>query len=316
MTVEPVTLRLAYVDALIELAKDRDDFVVLDADSREATQVDKFGNKYPDRAFSFGIAEQNMVAAAGGFATVGFIPLAHTYAQFIAGRALDQVRNTVAYANLNVKLVASHCGLDVGQDGVTHQTLEDFAAMRTIPRMIVLSPADDIEMRQVTRYMLDNPGPTYVRIGKSKVPRVHDEKYQFELGRPNVLRQGTDVTIFAVGVMVQHALKAGEELAAAGISALIANCATIKPMQKDVVLELARKTGAVVTAEDHSIYGGLGGAVAELLAGSSPLPMEYVGVKDRFCEAGTPAELFDRYGLSPRYIVDAAKAAVKRKKSA
>lgn len=305
-------LRAVYADTLCELAATHERFVVLDADSTEATLVDRFRKRYPERAFSFGIAEQNMVSAAAGFATVGIKAFANTYAMFIAMRALDQVRNSVAYPNLDVKLVVSHYGLDVGQDGVTHQLIEDLAIMRAVPNLVVLSPADDLEMAQATRWTLTYPGPVYLRTGKTKVPRVHADDYTFKLGQPSVVRSGTDVTIFAVGVMVGRALRAAQRLAQDGISALVVNVATLKPIDEQAVVELAQRTGAVVTCEDHSRYGGLGGLVSEILGRHRPLPIEMVAVADCYAEAGTPDELFPRYGLSEAHVAAATRKVLER----
>ena len=307
-------LREIYVETLCKLAKERADFVVLDADSKEATKVDRFARLFPDRALSFGIAEQNMVSAAAGFATTGIIPFVNTYAMFIAMRALDQVRNSVAYPNLNVKLVVSHFGLDVGSDGVTHQVIEDLAIMRALPNMIVVSPADDLEMAAATRFALQHQGPVYLRTGKSRVARVHKPGYEYQLGRPPVLIMGTDVTIFAVGVMVERALRAASEIRKEGISVLVANCSTLKPVDEEVIVSLACRTGAVVTAEDHNQYGGLGGLIAEVLSRHCPVPIEMVAVADRYGEAGTPKQLFERYGLSEAYIMQAVQRVLERKR--
>lgn len=308
-------LREVYVDTLCQLAQEQDHIVALDADSKEATLLNRFARQFPNRTFSFGIAEQNMVSAAAGMATIGLTPFVHTYALFLAMRALDQVRNSVAYPNLNVKLVVSHFGLDVGADGVTHQIIEDLAIMRAIPNMVVISPADDIEMASALKFMLQHRGPVYLRTGKSKVPRVHDSSYAFELGKPSVLREGHDVTIFAVGVMVGHAVRAAETLLRKGVSVQLVNCATLKPIHEKSVIESALKTGAVVTVEDHNGYGGLGGAISEILGRNCPLPIEMVSVKDQFAEAGTPEQLYERYGLSEAHIVQAVSRVVQRKQS-
>ncbi len=308
-------LREVYVDTLCQFAQEQDHIVALDADSKEATLLNRFAQQFPKRTFSFGIAEQNMVSAAAGMATIGLTPFVHTYALFLAMRALDQVRNSVAYPNLNVKLVVSHFGLDVGADGVTHQIIEDLAIMRAVPNMTVISPADDIEMASAVKFMLQHRGPVYLRTGKSKVPRVHDPSYTFELGKPSVLREGHDVTIFSVGVMVGYALRAAETLLRQGVSVHLVNCATLKPINEQAVIECALKTGAVVTVEDHNGYGGLGGAIAEILGKNCPLPMEMVSAKDQFAEAGTPEQLYERYGLSEAHILQAASRVVQRKQS-
>lgn len=307
------SLREVYVENLCRLADQHSGIVALDADSKEATLLNTFSQLYPQRSFSFGIAEQNMVSAAAGMATTGLTPFVHTYAQFLAMRALDQVRNSVAYPNLNVKLVVSHFGLDVGADGVTHQVVEDLAIMRAIPNMVVISPADDIEMASVTKFVAQHRGPVYLRTGKSRVPRVHDANYEFELGKPSVLREGHDVTIFAVGVMVGHALRAAETLLQKGLSVQLVNCATLKPIDEATVVDCSLKTGAVVTVEDHNGFGGLGGLIAEILGRNCPLPLEMVSVKDQFAEAGTPDQLYDRYGLSERHIIQAVSRVLQRK---
>ena len=320
------SLREAFGKALTELAPSRPNVVVLDADIAGGTGVHHFRKAFPDRFFQFGIAEQNMMAAAGGMAATGLIPVVTTFAVFCL-RAVEQARLSIAYANRNVKIVASHPGLDVGPDGGSAQSLEDIAAFRAIPGMTVISPADAEEMRQATRAVLDFQGPVYMRTGRSPSTRIFGEGHRFEIGKGQVLRDGRDVTIVACGVQTARALDAAEILSRDGISARVINMPTIKPIDTALLDAASRETGCMVTAEDHNIFGGagglfgsegiggLGGAVAEALAQSTPCPVEFVGVRDVFGQSGEPGELAQHYGLTGPFIADAARRAIARKKA-
>jgi transketolase len=306
------SLREAFGKTLVKLADRYPDFVVFDGDIAGGTGAHHFRKAYPERFFQFGIAEQNMMAMASGFASVGVVPFVTTFAVFCL-RALEQARLSVAYARRNVKIVASHPGLDVGPDGASAQALEDLAAFRAIPGMVVVSPADAWEIEKATEAILAYEGPVYMRSGRSSAPRILDEDYVFELGKGRVLRDGSDVTIVACGVEVARALDGAERLAEEGISARVVNMSTIKPIDTELLIRCAEETGCFVTAEDHNIYGGLGSAVAEALVQTYPCPVEFVGVLDTFGESGDPEELPQKYGLSGPYIAQAARRAVKRK---
>ena len=306
------SLREAFGKALSSLADEFPKLVVLDADIPGGTGVHHFRKSHPDRFLQFGIAEQNMMAAAGGLAAVGFMPVVTTFAVFCL-RAVEQARLSLAYSRRNAKIVASHPGLDVGPDGGSAQSLEDLAAFRAIPGMVVLSPADPIEMAQATRAMFEYDGPVYMRTGRSPAQRLFDASHQFEIGKGEILRKGKDVTLVACGVEVARALEAADLLGEDKISARVVNMATIKPIDAELLARCARETGAIVTAEDHNILGGLGGAVAEALAATTPCPIEFVGVKDEFGASGEPDELAEHFGLSARHIAEAAKRAIARK---
>jgi len=307
------SLREAFGKELTSLSSSYENVVVLDADIAGGTGIHHFRKEFPDRFIQCGIAEQNMMAMAGGLAATGLIPVVTTFAVFML-RAIEQARLSVAYANMNVKIVASHPGLDVGPDGASAQCLEDLACYRSIPNMVVLSPCDPTEMAQATKAMLDYVGPVYMRTGRSDTKRILDETYQFQIGKGQILRDGSDLTIVACGVEVARALEAAESLEQDGISARVVNMSTIKPIDHDLLARCADETGAIVTAEDHSVLGGLGGAVAESLAQSVPAPIEFVGTKDVFGESGEPDELSDKYQISSRYIALAAKNVINRKK--
>ncbi|WP_085883560.1 transketolase family protein [Oceanibacterium hippocampi] len=307
------SLREAFGRALAELGAERSDFVVCDADIAGGTGTHHFRKAWPDRFYQFGIAEQNMMAAAGGMAATGLIPFVTTFAVF-ALRALEQARLQIAYPRRNVKIVASHPGLDVGPDGASAQALEDLAAYRALPGMTVISPADPVEMRLATRAVLAHDGPVYMRSGRSNARVLFDDNHEFRIGRGRELRPGTDVTLIACGVEVARALDAAGILAAEGIAARVVNMATIKPLDRAIVERAARDTGAIVTAEDHNVIGGLGGAVAEALAEGTPCPVEFVGVSDRFGESGEPEELAEAYGLTGPHIAAAARRAIARKR--
>lgn len=306
------SLREAFGKALSELAGEFPRLVVLDADIAGGTGVHHFRKSHPDRFLQFGIAEQNMMAAAGGLAAVGLIPVVTSFAVFCL-RAVEQARLSLAYARRNAKIVASHPGLDVGPDGGSAQALEDIAAFRAIPGMTVISPADPLEMAQATRAILEFHGPVYMRTGRSPARRLFGADHKFEIGKGEILRNGKHVTIVACGVEVARALDAAEMLGQENISARVVNMATIKPIDAKLLARCARETGAIVTAEDHNIHGGLGGAVAEALAATTPCPIEFVGMKDEFGASGEPDELAEHFGLSASFIAEAAKRAIKRK---
>ena len=310
---EKIATREAYGSALVELAE-KYDFVVLDADLAEATKTVKFKKAYPNRFFDCGIAEGNMMSVAAGIATTGKTVFASSFAMFAAGRAFEQVRNSIGYPHLNVKIGATHAGITVGEDGATHQCNEDLALMRTIPGMTIVNPSDAVEAKAAVEAALSTEGPFYLRFGRYAVPVINDtEGYKFELGKGVTVADGTDVTIVATGIMVAMALEAREALAAEGISARVVNIHTIKPIDRDIIAKAAKETGAIVTAEEHNIIGGLGSAVAEVICETSPVPMERVGMKDTYGHSGTVPALLEAYGLTPAKIAEAAKAAIARK---
>ena len=310
---EKIATREAYGNALAELGE-KYDFVVLDADLAGATKTGVFKKKFPERFFDCGIAEGNMMTVAAGIATTGKIPFASTFAMFAAGRAFEQIRNSIGYPHLNVKIGATHAGITVGEDGATHQCLEDLALMRTIPGMTVINPADATEARLAVEAAINHDGPVYLRFGRLAVPVLFDENYKFEIGKGVLLADGTDVTIVATGVMVDMALKAKEILAAEGISARVINIHTIKPLDEEIIAKAAKETGAIVTAEEHNVIGGLGGAVAEAVSASCPVPVIRVGVEDKFGHSGKVPALLEAYGLTPENIVAKAKVAISLKK--
>ena len=311
--IQKIATRQSYGDALAALG-DEFPIIVLDADLSKSTKTDVFKKKYPDRFINMGIAEANMMSTAAGLASCGKTVFASSFAMFAAGRAFEQVRNSICYPNLNVKIGATHAGISVGEDGATHQCLEDIGIMRTLPNMVIINPADDVEAKAAVRAACEHDGPVYLRFGRLGVPVVFDEStYKFEIGKGVVLSEGADVTIIATGLMVEMALNAKELLANQGISAEIINIATIKPIDAQIIAKSAQKTGAVVTCEEHNIIGGLGSAVAEVLVENAPVPMERVGTRDVFGRSGTPAQLFKVYGLTPEAIVEAAKKAISKK---
>jgi transketolase len=307
------SLREAFGKALSGIADEFPNLVVLDADIAGGTGVHHFRKSHPERFLQFGIAEQNMMAAAGGLAAVGMLPVVTTFAVFCL-RAIEQARLSLAYARRNAKIVASHPGLDVGPDGGSAQALEDMAAFRAIPGMTVISPADPTEAALATRAILEFEGPVYMRTGRSPAQRIFGDDHHFEIGKGQIIRAGADVTLVACGVEVARALAAAELLQRDGLDARVVNMPTIKPIDAALLRRCAIETGAMVTAEDHNIYGGLGGAVAEALAASVPTPIEFVGVRDTFGASGEPEELADHFGISARYIAQAAKRAVQRKR--
>ena len=305
--VKKVATRQSYGEALVELGAEHDDFVVFDADLAAATQTGKFKAAYPDRFFDAGIAESNMMGLAAGVATTGRVAFASTFAMFAAGRAFEQVRNSIGYPHLNVKIGATHAGISVGEDGATHQCNEDIALMRAIPGMTVIVPADDVEAKAAVRAAYETDGPVYMRFGRLAVPVFNDpDTYEFHLGKGVVLREGTDVTVVATGLMVAEALAAAEELAEKGVSAEVINIHTIKPLDEELVRASAAKTGHVVTAEEHSVIGGLGDAVLAALA-ESPVPLRKLGVNDVFGESGPAVDLLHKYGLDAAGIVAAVE---------
>ena len=295
--VKKIATRVSYGEALVELANEHDDFVVLDADLAAATQTGKFKAACPDRFFDVGIAESNLMGVAAGIATTGRVAFASTFAMFAAGRAFEQVRNSIGYPHLNVKIGATHAGISVGEDGATHQCNEDIALMRTIPGMTVVVPADDVEAKAAVRAAYETPGPFYLRFGRLATPVIHGDDYAFDLAHGVVEREGSDVTIVACGLMVAAALEAAETLSAEGIDAEVINIHTIKPLDSDLVAASAAKTGHVVTCEEHSVIGGLGSAVCDVLAERCPTPVRKVGVNDVFGESGPAVDLLHKYGL-------------------
>lgn len=307
--------RDAYGKVLLELGRENPNIVVLDADLAVSTKTLLFGKEFPERFFDLGVAEQDMVGTAAGLAASGKIVFASTFAVFGSGRAWDQVRMSVAYTRLNVKIVVTHAGITTGEDGASHQANEDIAIMRALPNMTVIVPADAIETEKVIRAAVEFYGPMYIRLSRPKTPLVYEnENYRYQVGKGIVLRDGKDVAIFACGMMVARALDAAEILAGEGVSARVVNLHTIKPLDKELIVTCAQETGAVVTVEEHSIVGGLGGAVAEALVENAPVPMVRVGLKDIFGESGKPEELLVKYGLTVQDIVMAVKAVLGRKK--
>lgn len=309
---EKIATRDAYGNALVEFA-DKYDFVVLDADLAAATKTGVFKKQYPERFFDCGIAEGNMMSVAAGIAATGKIAFASSFAMFAAGRAFEQVRNSIAYPGLNVKIGATHAGISVGEDGATHQCLEDIALMRSIPGMVVINPADAVEAKCAVEAALQHDGPVYMRFGRLAVPVLFDSSYKFELGKGVQLREGSDVTIVATGLMVGMALEAQEMLASEGISARVINIHTIKPLDEEIILKAAKETGAIVTAEEHNIIGGLGSAVSETVCAGYPVPVLRVGVEDQFGRSGKVPPLLEMYGLTAENIVAKAKKAIELK---
>ena len=313
---EKIATRGAYGEAIVALAEKYPELVVLDADLSGATMTKKFSQTYPERFFNMGIAEGNMMCVAAGLATCGKMPFTNTFAMFASGRAFEQVRNSIAYPRLNVKVVGSHGGLSVGEDGATHQCIEDFGTMSTIPGMMVVNPCDGHEMRLAVEALLNYDGPAYLRLGRLAVETVTDSipGYSFELGKGVTLRDGSDVTIAATGLTVQMALTACDLLAAEGISARLLDIHTIKPLDQELILKAARETGCIVTTEEHNIYNGLGSAVASYLAGVYPVPVVRHGVEDIFGRSGKAQAVLEAYGFTPAHIAAKAKEALALKK--
>lgn len=306
-----VATRNAYGEVLIEIGQRNSQVVVLDADLSKSTKTAGFGEAFPGRFFNMGIAEADMMGTAAGLAAAGLIPFASTFAVFATGRVFDQVRNSIAYPNLNVKIVATHGGITVGEDGASHQSVEDIALMRSLPNMRVVVPADAVETRKVIEAAVEEKGPFYIRLGRSGVPQVLEESAEFNLGRGMVLRKGSEATIIATGIMVSKALEAAEELEEKGLQVRVINMSTIKPLDEELILEAARETGFIVTAEEHSIIGGLGSGVAEVLVEKYPVPMKRVGIMDTFGESGPPELLLEKYGLTAKNIKEAVLSLAK-----
>ena len=312
--VKMVATRAAFGVTLAELGAERDDFVVLDADLAAATQTGVFKKAYPNRFYDCGIAEQNMVSIAAGIAATGKKVVCSSFAMFAAGRAFEQVRNSIGYPHLNVVIGATHAGISVGEDGATHQCNEDIALMRTIPGMTVINPADETEAGLALRAAIDHDGPVYIRFGRLACPVIFDDNYNFQIGKGVELKEGNDVTIVATGLMVNEALQAHDILKAEGINAKVINIATIKPIDKDIILNAAKETGAIVTAEEHSVIGGLGSAVSEVLSEEYPVPVLKLGVNDTFGHSGPAVKLLDEFGLRAVNIAEKAKKAISLKK--
>ena len=306
--VKKIATRESYGNALVELGAEHDNLIVLDADLAAATKTGVFKKAYPDRHIDCGIAECNMMGIAAGLSTTGIVPFASTFAMFAAGRAFEQVRNSIGYPHLNVKIGATHAGISVGEDGATHQCNEDIALMRTIPGMVILNPADDVEAKACVKAAYEYNGPVYLRFGRLAVPVINDRPdYKFELGKGVVLREGKDVTIVATGLCVSSALEAAEKLAADGIDAKIINIHTIKPLDEELIVAAAKETGKVVTVEEHSVIGGLGSAVYDALAEKCPVPVKKFGVQDVFGESGPAAALLAKYKLDGEGVYEQVK---------
>ncbi len=311
--VKKIATRESYGNALIEIGKENPNLVVLDADLAAATKTGMFKKVFPERHIDCGIAESNMAGVAAGLSLTGKIPFMSSFAMFAAGRAFEQVRNSIGYPHLNVKIGATHAGITVGEDGATHQCNEDIALMRTIPGMVVMCPADDVEAKAAVRAAVEYDGPVYIRFGRAAVPVINDRPdYKFEIGKGTVVREGTDVTIVATGICVDSALGAAEKLAAEGISAEVINICTIKPLDEDIIIKSAKKTGKVVTAEEHSVIGGLGSAVCDALCKSYPTPVYKIGMQDCFGESGSAAALIQKYKLDAQGVYEQVKEFVNK----
>ena len=311
---EKIPMRDGYGKALLELIEKNPNVIALDTDVAKSTRTVWVRDKHPENFLDVGISEQDMVGTAAGLALGGMLPFAATYGVFLAGRAWDQIRTTVCYNNLNVKLAGAHAGISVGPDGATHQALEDVAIMRVLPHMTVVVPCDAEETRKATLAIAAKEGPCYIRFGREGVPVVTDASTPFELGKARTCREGKDVAIIANGAMVYEAMEAAKELAKEGIEALVINLHTVKPLDVDAVCAAAEKTGCIVTAEEHQVHGGMGSAVAEVLSARCPVPIEMVAVKDTFGESGQPQELMDKYGLNAAQIIASVKTVMRRKK--
>ena len=303
------SLRDAYGDTLVELGNEGANLIVFDADLAGSTRTSKFAKAFPERFFNMGAAEQGMVAAAAGASTTGVVPFVSTFAMFATGRAYEFVRQACGVGHQNVKIVATHAGLTVGEDGGTHQCLEDLALMRMIPGMTVISPADALETKQAVRAAYAHKGPVYIRLTRDKFPRIHGSDYRFQIGKAVVMREGKDVLLVGCGLGTSICLEAAELLAAEGIAATVLHCPTIKPFDRETLVALAKTHQAVVTCEEHQAHGGLGGVVAELLSEAHPMPLRRVGVQDAFGQSGKPEKLLEAYGVTPKAVAEAAKAA-------
>lgn len=310
---DKIATRDAYGNALLKLGQSNPDVVVLDADLSKSTKTAGFSKAYPERFFQMGIAEADMMATAAGFATAGKIPFASTFAIFASGRAYDQVRNSIGYPHLNVKIAATHAGITVGEDGGSHQSIEDVTLMRAIPGMVVLSPADAVETEKLILKAAEYQGPVYIRLGREPLNVIFDDQYQPEIGKAVRLREGDAATIVVTGVMVEKALEAADRLSEEGLKVRVVNVHTIKPLDEAEMIAAAKETGAIVTAEEHSYMGGLSGAVAEVIVRQAPVPMEFVAVQDRFGQSGAPSLLMKEYGLTAEDIVNSVKKVIKRK---
>ena len=308
--VKKIATRDSYGNALKALGAEHDNLVVLDADLAGATKTGTFLKAFPERHFDCGIAEANMINVAAGLSTMGLVPFAATFAMFAAGRAYEQVRNTIGYPHLNVKIGATHGGISVGEDGASHQCCEDFALMRTIPGMTVMCPSDDVEARKMVKAAYEMTGPVYIRFGRAATPVFHDEDFDFQIGKGEVIHDGTDVAIIANGIMVPEAIEAGKALAEAGISARVINMATIKPLDEELVLKAAAECGKIVTVEEHNILGGLGEAVCGVVSEKCPVPVKRIGVNDEFGHSGPAGALLKQFGLCAENIVNVTKAFV------
>ena len=307
-----VATREAYGKTLVELGKENEQVVVLDADLSKSTRTNLFAQEFPERFFNFGVAEANMMGTAAGLATCGKIPYCSTFAVFATGRCYDQVRQSIAYPKLNVKIAASHAGITVGEDGASHQTTEDIGLMRVMPNMTILVPADGQETEKCVRAALTCQGPVYIRLGRVKVPPVYEKDYSFQIGKAFTLKEGESATIIACGIMVAKAIAAAKVLEREGMTVGVVNMPTIKPIDEETIIRIAKKTKAVVTAEEHSIIGGLGSAVAEVLGEKMPVPLSRIGIKDSFGESGKPDELLKKYGLTVEDIVQRVKEVVRK----
>lgn len=311
-SVKKIATREGYSKALVELGEKYPELVVLDADLAGATKTNAFQKVFPDRHIDCGIAEGNMAGIAAGLSTAGKIPFISSFAMFVAGRAFEQVRNSIGYPALNVKIGASHAGITVGEDGASHQCLEDIALMRTIPGMVVMCPSDEVEARAATKAAFHHVGPVYIRFGRAAVPVINDrDDYQFEIGKGSLLREGSDVTIVATGICVDSAIGAAAKLAEEGIEAEVINICTIKPLDEEIIINSAKKTGKVVTVEEHSVIGGLGSAVCEVLCEKYPTPVLRVGIQDVFGESGSAAALVQKYGLDAEGVYQSVKKFLK-----
>ena len=310
--VKKIATRDSYGNALVELGNVHENVVVLDADLAGATKSGTFKKVFPNRHFNCGIAECNMVDVGAGLSTMGLVPFVSTFAMFAAGRAYEQVRNTIGYPHLNVKICATHGGISVGEDGASHQCCEDFALMRTIPGMTVMCPSDDVEARKMVQAAYEMEGPVYIRFGRAATPVYHDESYDFTVGKGEVIQDGMDVAIIATGILVPEVIEAGKQLADMGIRARVINMATIKPLDEDLVIQAARECGKIVTVEEHNILGGLGEAVAAVLAEHVPVPVHRIGVRDAFGHSGPAAELLKQFGLTAKDIVAQTKILVEK----
>ncbi len=305
--VKKMATRDGYGKALVELGKAHDDIVVLDADLAGSTKTGMFAKAFPERHFNCGIAEADMMCVAAGLASTGLKPFASSFAMFASGRAFEQIRNSIGYPHLNVKIGASHGGLSVGEDGASHQCCEDFALMRSIPGMVVICPADGVEAEAATKAAYDYEGPVYLRMGRLAVPVFHEENFQFQIGKGEIMREGTDIAIIANGLMVYEAIQAGEKLAELGINARIVNMSTIKPLDEELVLRCAKECGKIITCEEHSVIGGLGEAVCSFLSETYPTPVKRIGVNDEFGFSGPATQVLKEFGLCADHIVEVAK---------